>query len=345
MRDKELAAWAKRVASAKDAAEIVGPDDEGRKDRVRQVRRDHHPDRFTNPLDRKLATEAFSRFEQLLAKNGTARSDEFTVSSKRFSFASTGLLHRGDIANIYGTTYKLGDDYVSGTMKIARSPRNNDLLVAEAKALKVLNEGNDKHKVFVPKLEDSFIFRDKATRVDRRTNVFREEWPGWVSLSDVFTSMIPFNLNPRDVAWMWRRALAGLDYIHSKGYVHGGVTPDHLLILPQDNGLMYVGFGSAVEIGQPIKIKPRLAVLAAPEMFDKQPATQATDIYMLSKSMLMLMGGGAPTPFKAFVEGCTYKRQAVRPQNAGSLLKELDALIERMWGPRTFRPFVLPAKL
>ena len=55
------------------------------------------------------------------------------------------------------------------------------------------------------------------------------------------------------------------------------------------------------------------------------------------------MGGRAPAPLRAFLRGCTLPNPAARPQDAWSLLAELDDLLDRLYGPRAFRPFTMPA--
>ena len=41
--------------------------------------------------------------------------------------------------------------------------------------------------------------------------------------------------------------------------------------------------------------------------------------------------------------GCRLANASRRPQDAWQLLAELDDLLERLYGPRKFRPFVIPA--
>jgi hypothetical protein len=66
---------------------------------------------------------------------------------------------------------------------------------------------------------------------------------------------------------------------------------------------------------------------------------------MASRLMGLLMGPRAPKPMQAFIAGCTGANPAGRPQDAWALLGELDDLIHRMFGPRRFRPFHLPADM
>jgi hypothetical protein len=69
----------------------------------------------------------------------------------------------------------------------------------------------------------------------------------------------------------------------------------------------------------------------------------ATDIHLASRVMLRLMGDLAPHPLRAFIRGCTLPARARRPHDAWRLLAELDEVLERLYGPRTFRPFAMTA--
>ena len=73
------------------------------------------------------------------------------------------------------------------------------------------------------------------------------------------------------------------------------------------------------------------------------PATPATDVFMATRCMTGLLGDDVPPALRAFAEGCTVHAPARRPGDAWRLLAELDDLLERLYGPRTFRPFAMPA--
>ena len=76
----------------------------------------------------------------------------------------------------------------------------------------------------VPELRDSFTYRDQSSGADHVVNVL-DHPQGMVSLAAV-RSAYPDGLDPRDVAWMWRRLLVALGVAHRAGLVHGAVLPD-----------------------------------------------------------------------------------------------------------------------
>jgi hypothetical protein len=51
----------------------------------------------------------------------------------------------------------------------------------------------------------------------------------------------------------------------------------------------------------------------------------------------------APAPVAALARGCMLASPRGRPQDAWQLLGELDDLLGRLYGPRKFRPFAIPA--
>lgn len=57
--------------------------------------------------------------------------------------------------------------------------------------------------------------------------------------------------------------------------------------------------------------------------------------------MTYLMADRIPKPLAMFARGCMLAPRR-RPADAWALLGELDELLDRLYGPRTFRPFVVP---
>jgi hypothetical protein len=81
-----------------------------------------------------------------------------------------------------------------------------------------------------------------------------------------------------------------------------------------------------------------------PEVPARERASAATDIYMATRCMTHLMGDKAPKPMRSFAQGCLAARQRRRPDDAWRLLAEFDELLERLYGPRRFRPFTMPGR-
>lgn len=339
--DTELRQRAKQVAEATSAEDVVGPDDTGRKQRVRDLQRFFHPDCWvSHPTARDVAERAFARLQELLANEAKAGSSTFEVSTRKRTYLVDGLAFRGSVANLYACSYVRdpGGKLKQGLLKLPRSVRDNDLVTAEASALKKIWATGKRRTAYYPRLEDAFKHRDATTRVTRQAVVTRR-LDGFISLADVLR-VYPDGLDARDLAWIWRRALAAVSLLSELEIVHGSLIPEHVLIHPVEHGVQFCGFTSSVPAGQTIKVlggKPKR--LYPPEVLNKEPADHTTDIYTLHKTMELMLRRDQPKQFRAFVRGVCFDRQAVRPQDARVLLGDYDELLERMYGERKFRVF------
>ncbi|GAA0538506.1 hypothetical protein GCM10010172_19720 [Paractinoplanes ferrugineus] len=209
--------------------------------------------------------------------------------------------------------------------KVPREPRDNDLMEAEAAALRQLaDRGDPKYRPYAPKLIDSFVHEDP--RRNRRVVNDLEFLAGFVPLTGL-------KLDWRDAAWMWRRLLVALGWAHRAGVVHGAVFEEHVLIHPGEHGLALVDWCYAVARPQAL-IKGKHY---PPEVTENRENLPATDIYLATALMRRLIGAGMPAPLKRFAEGCMFDAPRMRPQDAWRLLTELDEIL----GPRKFRPLSL----
>jgi serine/threonine protein kinase len=339
---------ASKIGKAKTAQDVVGPDDGGRGQRVKKIRLVLHPDKWSKLSDQEAATIAFARLEDLLNKEARRVSSKFEITTKARTYTIDGLEFTGHIANLYNCTYVRDGAVKSGLVKMTRNPVDNDLLEQEAKVLRAVFKEEHKRQAFYPRLEDTFVHRDTASNIDRRTNVLRR-FDDFISLEQVQALFgEEHRFDARDLAWMWRRAYAGISLAHELGYVHGSLSPAHILIHPELHGLQIVGWGQSVEIGDTVKLLgDDRRIYFAPEVLNKEPATPATDLYAISRVFMFLLERDITEPgvrqFRAFIKGTTYNSMAARPQNARELLGEFDELLERTFGPRKFREFVLPS--
>jgi hypothetical protein len=259
--------------------------------------------------------------------------DVVTGATATRAFARLALLYRER-----GRRLAVGDiaDLITGendtVVKIPRNPADNDLMEAEAGALRTLREqGDPKYRPYAPKLIESYLHED-AQRRRRRVNV-QERLVGFVPLSDVKEKR-----DPRDIAWIWRRLLVGLGWAHRAGVVHGAVIEEHVLIHPEQHGVALVDWCYSGPRVKAIVAKRKDAY--PPEVVHDRTAGPATDIFMATGLMTRLMND-PPEPLRRFAGGCRYDAPRMRPQDAWRLLAELDDLLHSLYGPRTFRPFHL----
>jgi hypothetical protein len=179
--------------------------------------------------------------------------------------------------------------------------------------------------------------------VDRAVNVLRAE-PGLVSLAAVLEAC-PSGLDGRDVAWIWRRLLVALGVAHRAGVIHGAVVPDHVLIEPTEHGLVLTNWCYATTSpGETVPaVVRRYRGWYAPEILRSAPPTPGSDIYLATDCMVALLGDRGPMALDRFARGCRLAPAQARPGDAWQLLAELDDVLGRIYGPRRFRPFALPA--
>ncbi|BCJ59249.1 serine/threonine protein kinase [Micromonospora endophytica] len=313
------------VSAARDDEELFGADEPER--RYRELVAVLHPDRlgWLGPGVRAAATEAFVQ----VTTRWRARRE--TVLR---GYRCGRPAYSGDLADLYD----VGADQL---LKLPRDPRDNDLMDREENALRRLAErGDPRWLPYVPRLVDSFTHRDATTGAERRITVLATA-PGLHNLVEVRRAY-PDGLDARDVAWMWRRLLVALGLAHRAGVVHGAVLPPHVLIEPHEHGVVLVDWCLSAETGGVVPaLVPGYEQWYPVEVTDRRPCGPGTDIAMAAHCMTWLMGAAAPRELLAFAQGCRQRPLSARPDDAWRLLGELDEVLHRLYGPRTFRPFTL----
>jgi serine/threonine protein kinase len=277
----------------------------------------------------------------------TPRSDRATSAFAKL--AALWQQHREGSASHNGGALVASGDIASITripgrtalLKLARDPADGDLIAREATALRWLaHHGDPAYLPYVPRLVESRRYADPATGVTRRGNVIAE-LDGFIGL-DTIRERFPNGLDPRDVAWIWRRALVAVGFAHRTGIVHGAALPPHLLIQPNDHGLCLIDYcysSGGPNPGTLPAIVTKYRDWYPPEVGRGYLPAPDLDIYLVTRSMTSLIAKPLPAPLGAFAAGCTPANPARRPSDAWELLRELDDLIDRLWGPRKFRPF------
>ena len=243
---------------------------------------------------------------------------------------------RGDIANLYQVR--------GGLLKMARDPADNDLMRREATALTRLQDAVDPALLaYFPPLVATGQRDDARSGIRRHVNLIGT-FSGFRSLADV-RAAFPAGVDPRDAAWMWRRLLVAIGAAHRAGVIHGAVLPEHVLIHPAEHGLVLVDwcYSASGPAGRVRAIVRRYQRWYPPEVLAGDPAGPDLDIWLATRCMAELIGGRAPGRMAAFARGCLLASPGRRPQDAWRLLAEFDELLERLYGPRRFRPFAMPA--
>lgn len=258
---------------------------------------------------------------------------------------TTHRLSRNPRMDDIAACYRLYDDAgaTGDELRLARDPADNDLIRAEADALdRIAAEGDPKFAAYAPPRAKTIRIKDDATGIERCGNVLPRP-DGFVSLRDVADGY-PDGLHPKDAAWMWRRLLVAIGQAHRCGIVHGAVIPEHVLIHPEQHGLLLTDWYYAVPAGRRLSAVAAHTATAYPaEVFNRRPVAASLDIFMATRCMTGLIGSRIPAELERFARGCTLGNARARPRDAWALLAELDDVLHRLWGPRVFRPFSMPS--
>lgn len=331
-----------------------------------------HADKYSDPKEKKLADEAFISLKKWweLAKIKIANStygdravqatakapSAITIQSKKNVYVVGELLASGDLCDVYHAQYSDGSDTKKVVVKVVKHPKDNDLMAIERTALDELSK-IDQAKHRVPTVVEALTIQD-AAGAKRSAHVFEDGPDELISLAAVLEAFKMQPIDPAHVAWMGSRIWTNLSIFHAAGLVHGSIHPDHCLICVENHGMVVVDWCYSVKIGEPLKaISPAHRALYPKEVFDKKPATQATDIYMAAFMLSILLGGitnepsnpifpaSVPIEMQRFLRSCLLPAQHRRPQDADELAEEWKKMLKKVYGKATFRHFIIPTKV
>lgn len=312
-----------------------------------------HPDRVPDLkdsgyfLDRLQALRAEA---ETLLKDGSygkprKKKFEAKIRSSRDLYQTEELIAEGEVSNVFFGKNSAGKNVV---LKVVRAPSDNDLLENEGKVLEALSRPQDEKSVFfqkyLPRFVESFSTFDSSKR--RVVNVF-ERSRGFYSLAEV-RQAYPEGLDTRDVAWMLRRILEVTGYVHDLRYVHGAISPDHVLIHPERHTMRLVGWSYAVPEG-----KRLLAVSAKyrsdyPDyVFQKKPVKGSLDVRGAAQTASLLLRDrngelrkDVPASFRGFLDSCIQEKIP----SGWDAYRRYDEILRKEFGERKFRVFSMPPR-
>ncbi len=127
----------------------------------------------------------------------------------------------------------------------------------------------------------------------------------------------PNGIEPRASVWIWRRILETLSFLHNTGWVHGAVTPAHLLVQENDHGIFMVGYGRAKRNGNP-----------------------QADLSQSAKAVMHLLNlDQTPRPIVDVLERVA-SNQCV--EDAWAIRDEIGSLADSVYGAPKFCPIPMP---
>lgn len=279
------------------------------------------------------------------------------IKAGKRTYIVTELLATGDLADVYACSYTESGKEQHVVFKVAQAAADNDLLENENKVLSAMyakDQPEEKFYRYLPKPLDSFMLRGSGS--PRRVNVLQRA-EGYVTLAEILKAY-PKGLDFRDVVWMFKRMLAGIGYAHiHKHVVHGGIVPTNVMVHPTGHGAKILDWCYAVPewekgTGRVRALSKPYRDFYAPEILKKLPPSPQTDLYMIAKCAVALLGGDVvtnqvpatvPKPIQAFLGSCLLPAQHRRPDDAWKLHEDFDELLQRLVGKPKYRPLVMPA--
>lgn len=122
-------------------------------------------------------------------------------------------------------------------------------------------------------------------------------------------------LDPRHGAWMFRRLLELLAWVHASGFSHRAISPEHVLVNGRDHGAMLIGWSRA----------------------ERSAARSAEDVAQAARTVGVVLGAAATPNLAALL-----LRYAARGGDAAEAERECVAIARRDFGGSRFVPLHLP---
>ena len=265
------------------------------------------------------------------------------LRSRLGAYTATEMHRVGEVADLLVATREDTSDVLGVCLlKVARSGHDGDLLDNEARVLGELQTKTDERSRFflkyLPTLLDSFDVES------RRVNVL-DMAAEYVSLAEI-RDAYPAGIDTRDAAWMLRRTFEVLGWVHSQGYVHGAVLPEHVLVHPTNHGAKLVGWSYAVRNGSAMSAVSGLRKDMYPEaILRRSQATPSLDVAMAAETASILLRDtdghlrtDVPHGLLEFLTRCKLRLVS----DGWVAYREYDAILKQLYGERRYRKFAMP---
>ncbi len=338
----------------------------GLRESFRRLAKIAHPDGYVSAQDQAAAHDTFTRLNLLYqhaeerVRVGSYRNPNsipvdavYTIQSQKHEYHLTGQYQHGAYTLNYAGGYIQAGRWHPVEIHLAVEPVDNGIVRNEAAILTEIrkSENHDKFSAYLPEMVESF---DVQVGTVRHAAIVFAGLDGWYTLQQVH-ERYPDGVDARDMAWIYRRLLAALGFLHTSGVVHCAVLPANVLIQPEQHGLMLVHFGSSFSAGGagrslPIACAQPERQWYPPDMVSNRIVTSATDLYLAARCMRFILGAdpvgkgfpaAVPQPIASFLTGCLMSTTRSCPSDAWALKEEFDEGLGKLWGKRKFHPFTM----
>lgn len=278
-----------------------------------------------------------ARFREALARSQAEKVTTQEVHWHGHRYRILGPLGRGVTSEIL-LGHRLGPLGERVTLKLARPGAEPDCLAREVSVLQQVRAAcSASPGFFAQSLPEpiGFGISEGPYGKGQELVIFRHSTGFWGTLADVL-AFHPEGLDPRHAVWIWRRVLGVLALVHDSGWVHGDLAPEHLLVHPQDHGILIIGWSQAHH-----RVETSKEFLSLP--------TTTRDLTQTAWSIRALLCGagdvstiptGVPGPLKTLLSRCCEDVAWCASQNARSLDHLLQEASLQSFGPPRFIPFL-----
>jgi len=265
------------------------------------------------------------------------------------TYVLLGRIGTGDSTWVYRARWvvRLGELV---TLKLLWSRPDADLLRREWDALRALQgstaRGADH---YVTRLPAPIAYGPCGDGQARLASVFG--WKsGFVHSLEQVGHQYPDGVSGEITVWILKRLLELLGWVHRSGWVHGAVTPSHVLVHPRDHGAMLVGWTVATPwVAGRSQTLPALPAEWAGMYPHQDPArveaTPVLDIQMACRCAEAV--GGWLGEAERLVGARSIRRVldhglSGAVDDAWALRDELVAASEVAYGPPAYNPLTMP---
>lgn len=232
----------------------------------------------------------------------------------------------GMISEVY-LARRTGPMPLLATLKISSSKSAAAAYAREAEVLRELTSWDGAAGAFFSQVLPQVITHGVvAGDSGRHALVLRYSTGYWGSLA-ALNQRFPQGIDPRHAVWIWRRMLGTLGPLHSRGWAHGDVRPEHALVHPRDHGVRLIGWASAQK--------------------DAGAKERAIDLRRSARVVLVLLNGindadavqgHVPAPLAELVTEASRDLDFCRAQGAQGLDVLLRDRARTAFGPPSFVP-------
>ena len=143
-------------------------------------------------------------------------------------------------------------------------------------------------------------------------------------------------LDGRHIAWLYKRILIGLAITHQCGYIHGAVTPDHILVDDKNHGINLIGQIHSIKASGKLSIVSSAYKDWYPTGLKDMDVTPALDILLSAKTMLSA-AEDLPKKLKNYLRGLKLDSELLLRKgdyvNAFDIHDEWVELLKSVYGP------------